>query len=234
MSRRLSVPPLRHIEILLWTFKHPEHQQWRHQSKTTTETQEGHITSKSLDPYTSTSTSTPTRKIDKNNNRAARSSDDLDPELAQLDQRKNSHQVQYERRDSDLQSGEFRFSSYDDTDDLGERIHRARDLRSDARQDCVYDNDLGDKDVKDNSEFDDAGDSDGSHKNTQTKHIRWAGYVWRRGMVPLWWQILVLIFPFNASISILIQYQQQSNTGGNEASATQNNRHTESLTTPTV
>jgi hypothetical protein len=126
-----------------------------------------------------------THKLDKHN-QATRSSDDLDPELAQLDQRKNgilADVVQYE-----------------DTKDMGEQIYKARDCKDDdSRQEDTYDKDLDEKYTAKNDampigESENVSDTDGSHKNTPTKHVRWAGYVWRRGMVPLWWQILVSQF----------------------------------------
>jgi hypothetical protein len=169
---------------LLWTFKHPDlpqQQQRRHQNKTNDTPQDlsrsSHVPSKPLDQYTNAH---PRKNLDKNSrNFLYRSSDDLDPELAQLDQRKNGLHAQSERHDAaNLQSeDEYRFTSSYEPKSEGTPYNNS-DLEHES------------KGAKGVDESDDAGDVDENHKDT-TKHIRWAGYVWRRGMVPLWWQILV-------------------------------------------
>lgn len=64
-------------------------------------------------------------------------------------------------------------------------------------------NDEPDDRETDSSDMNDSINGDGIESQTERtnrkatlraahkKCVRWAGYVWRRGMVPLWWQILV-------------------------------------------
>lgn len=100
--------------------------------------------------------------------------DDIDPELAQIDENNNTEDLN-DAEDTETEVPDIKISSDKDMNGKGfsktEKIGRK------------------------------------SNRYNTRKYVRWAGYVWRRGMVPLWWQILVC-----NNISFLLRFLKLANS----------------------